>query len=491
MKKIFLSILLSLFCASVWAQTPTFVISDTAQIPDGLICYPYGAGHKTFFTFSCFHSEDTIGSSEDILFLRMTLEHSWMADLSIRLICPSQDTVVIVPNYWSWTSEDGMVISQGTYLGIPLNDSGHSCDESLYPPGIGWDYIWSENTTNGYIYADGTTSPMGANNQVIHAMNSSPNGNGNTVYASDRTNMTRIYKPSQSFANLIGCPLNGTWIVETMDSWAVDNGYVFGCEMAFDERFEICQPPDDLAIDRIGGTYAMVTWDSVASAESYIVEYKSQMEEEYISSLHVTGNSCTLEDLTPQTIYDIRILTICEGNANSDYLTKSFSTEAEDTYFSITPSASTGGFIEPSSPVLVRKYDSQTFTFSNLEYYEMNVLWIDGLPIPWAETTNPYTISDVQKNYTIHVDFIVGVDDYAGGKSSVEIHPNPAQDMITVKTDAAFEKIEIVNLLGQTVYSTSHQNNITHIDISSFRPSVYLIRLTGEAGTITKKLVKE
>lgn len=34
------------------------------------------------------------------------------------------------------------------------------------------------------------------------------------------------YESVQSFDNLLGCPLNGTWTVEVCDMFAIDNGFI-------------------------------------------------------------------------------------------------------------------------------------------------------------------------------------------------------------------------------------------------------------------------
>ena len=43
---------------------------------------------------------------------------------------------------------------------------------------------------------------------------------------------TQFYHPDDSFSNLIGCPLNGDWYIEVQDGWNIDNGYIFGWELA-------------------------------------------------------------------------------------------------------------------------------------------------------------------------------------------------------------------------------------------------------------------
>ncbi|MBR3945960.1 MAG: gliding motility-associated C-terminal domain-containing protein [Bacteroidales bacterium] len=99
--------------------------------------------------------------------------------------------------------------------------------------GRGYDYAWTSNqnyNTVGYVY---NLANLSANTTVYN------NGtqNTNTLYhviPSDVNAGTQIYQPFQSFSNLIGCPLNGTWTISVCDSWAKDNGYIFNWELALD-----------------------------------------------------------------------------------------------------------------------------------------------------------------------------------------------------------------------------------------------------------------
>ncbi len=100
--------------------------------------------------------------------------------------------------------------------------------------GVGYDYAWtssSQYTTVGYVY---DVANMVASSTVYN------NGTAatNTLYhvlPSNADAGTQMYQPYQSFGNLSGCPLNGTWTISVCDSWAKDNGYVFDWEIALSE----------------------------------------------------------------------------------------------------------------------------------------------------------------------------------------------------------------------------------------------------------------
>lgn len=54
-----------------------------------------------------------------------------------------------------------------------------------------------------------------------------------TTDSSSKSQKIGFYKPSEDFASLVGCSLNGRWDVEICDLWSEDNGWVFSWELEF------------------------------------------------------------------------------------------------------------------------------------------------------------------------------------------------------------------------------------------------------------------
>ncbi len=138
----------------------------------------------------------TVTSGADIQSICVNMEHSFMGDIEIQLICPNGQSIML-----SNQINQGAL---GCFLGVP-NDG-----DDIFPiAGTGWDYCWS----------------MGA-----------PNGTWNTFMGTGTyaTLPSDTYAPDDSFDDLIGCPLNGTWTFEVTDLWASDNGYIFNWHMGFD-----------------------------------------------------------------------------------------------------------------------------------------------------------------------------------------------------------------------------------------------------------------
>jgi subtilisin-like proprotein convertase family protein len=218
----------------------TLGVSDTILLPDGEPCNG-NCFYRSSVTFSDFSAGATIRNANDLLYVMLNIEHTFIGDIYIAITCPSGRRSVIlsqcgsgsatchaqIPSgYDTWVSGVG-TSNHGANFGNPNSGNSSSCDPNASGNelGIGWNYIWSENTSRGYTYAGGTG--------LIY---DDANVHNSTVDSSDLANMSQIYVPQETFNNLIGCPLNGTWSIEVVDGWGGDNGHIFNWELGLNEE---------------------------------------------------------------------------------------------------------------------------------------------------------------------------------------------------------------------------------------------------------------
>ena len=125
---------------------------------------------------------------EDVLEVSVNMEHSYMGDLTITLVCPSGQSMTL--------HEQG---GGGTWLGEPVDN-----DATPTSAGVGYDYAWAPSSTNGtWAENAGGTLPAGT------------------------------YEATGDWSDLNGCPVAGYWELEICDSWGSDNGFVFGWSVSF------------------------------------------------------------------------------------------------------------------------------------------------------------------------------------------------------------------------------------------------------------------
>lgn len=167
-------------------------ISDTTFLPDGS-----GAVYTTSIDVTCYTTCDTISDGTDIENLCLILEHSYLGDLEIVIICPNGQEATIKPYPGGG----------GTYLGEPLDFGG---SDGLV--GVGWQYCFNDITPNPTLLGSVGTG------FIVPGVGTPASG---SIGAGE-------YAPFESFDELIGCPLNGSWTIEVTDHLWSDDGYIFG-----------------------------------------------------------------------------------------------------------------------------------------------------------------------------------------------------------------------------------------------------------------------
>ncbi|MFH0894532.1 MAG: T9SS type A sorting domain-containing protein [Bacteroidota bacterium] len=186
-----------------YATATSTVFDSSMFIPDGPACPTQCLEFDTVITN--FTPGQIITSIFDIPALCITMEHSFAGDLGFWLTCPNGQQVMLDPNNHSG----------GAYLGEPMGginhhtyDGANECDPAFNLSGTGWNYCWSE------VYPQqGTLSYLDIGNSPIDSTDVFSNNNYLT--------------PDVSFTSLIGCPMNGQWILKICDDYAVDNGWLF------------------------------------------------------------------------------------------------------------------------------------------------------------------------------------------------------------------------------------------------------------------------
>jgi hypothetical protein len=74
----------------------------------------------------------------------------------------------------------------------------------------------------------------------------------------------------------------------------------------------------------------------------------------------------------------------------------------------------------------------------------------------------------------------------------VKIYPNPTSAVVTIESPetARWDKIEVIGMSGQVVFSLEHSSE-NRVDLSGLPDGFYFIRLTQSNRSVTKKVVKK
>ncbi|MDG1760698.1 MAG: T9SS type A sorting domain-containing protein [Flavobacteriaceae bacterium] len=77
------------------------------------------------------------------------------------------------------------------------------------------------------------------------------------------------------------------------------------------------------------------------------------------------------------------------------------------------------------------------------------------------------------------------------GETSISIYPNPVSNQLSIVSDMKIESVEVLDLMGRTVLSSS-QKVAPMVNVSSLQSGVYMIKLSNKQGeSQTKKFIKK
>jgi hypothetical protein len=163
------------------------------------------------------------------------------------------------------------------------------------------------------------------------------------------------------------------------------------------------------------------------------------------------------------------------------------------------------GFSQDSSGAVIVKYDinNQTQTGNMIDVAslapEMSVAGglyleeIDGTTVIGGVIQN-------QLHFALTLDYantLVGLEEKDRVISLLEVYPNPARNVLNIKTDLQHTDrfhIHIINHLGlleKEITSGMNENGILNIDISGLEGGIYFMQINSQGHSITSKFVKQ
>ncbi len=72
---------------------------------------------------------------------------------------------------------------------------------------------------------------------------------------------------------------------------------------------------------------------------------------------------------------------------------------------------------------------------------------------------------------------------------SINVYPNPAKDVLNVVSDLSIKNITLVNYVGQSVYTSAVNSNTYQMNVSTYAPGMYIVRIETTDGTIITKRI--
>lgn len=160
--------------------------------------------------------------------------------------------------------------------------------------------------------------------------------------------------------------------------------YVWIDNISFEHKQE-CKDPVDLTVLQLGSTHAVLNWNGVDSAGSFLVQVSTDpffsKEDEMVFNGEVSSNTCTVKGLMPQTTYVWRVQALCgERWGESSFSQKATFKTSRSPYFyepfAATVSSSEWTFskshadniVDVPGSVIVRGTDNSSFARTVIGY---------------------------------------------------------------------------------------------------------------------------
>jgi hypothetical protein len=219
-----------------------------------------------------------------------------------------------------------------------------------------------------------------------------------------------------------------------------------------------------------------------------------------------TGNTFTanLTNLTPNTSYTYKAFITFNGTT-VEGSEMTFTTQPEDVEPCETPTNLHASTCDAHS-ITIGWNANGNATSWNIRYRVENGSWSSA-----TSTTNSYVISGLvaETVYEIQVQANCGdgnlsewcepihisttIDGIANWlESSVSLYPNPAREYIDIRVDGDLNvtMMEVYDVYGKLINTVNVIDNPTRINVSSLANGMYFVRVTTEAGSVTKTFVK-
>jgi subtilisin-like proprotein convertase family protein len=428
-------------------------VSGTTFLPDGT-----GVSYSTSITTNCYAPGAVVTAATDITNICLNMEHSYSGDLSLAIQCPNGQTV----NLLTYPSGNG-----SANLGTPWATSTVDGSSATTTPGVGANYCFS--MTGGTTWTSGALSG-----------GTFVSGNGPGTYT-DTYMPAGTYTPQQSFAGLVGCPLNGNWTIQVTDNLGSDNGYIFNWDINFAASFSTASSYTPTIVSQ--GWVAAPTLTNVNATSANVTPVNQGTP---CFDYSVTDNfGCTY--IVPQCItvncgtsLPVGLVSF-EANAVSNErvsLTWETSSETNSDYFNIERS------VDGENWELIATVDAAGTSVETLNYS--------------TDDENPYNGTSYYRLNQFDLNGALGTTDmeavylnFAEGAELI-LFPNPTTSLVSVKGDlVSLSTFQILNTMGQNVRGQvktySQADGSIVLDVSDLAAGIYTVKSGAKAISLVKE----
>ncbi|NCC88174.1 MAG: T9SS type A sorting domain-containing protein, partial [Clostridia bacterium] len=232
---------------------------------------------------------------------------------------------------------------------------------------------------------------------------------------------------------------------------------------------------------------AILDWNSVIGASQYVYEISTDMNfNNNVSTEIINETQKEIFTLSTGTQYFWRVKAINSTLESNWSETWNFITEVPQQYLLTINIVGCGTVnvdgVEYTEPIMIVENSIVTLTAETTESCHFTN-WDGDL----VGSTNPQQLQ-MNANKTVTAIFDIVQVDQVANNQQIQVYPNPATEYITINADN-INKVEIINITGQTVFTLDQEFEYNNILIKHFNKGLYFIKITTDNGVYIENLV--
>jgi hypothetical protein len=261
---------------------------------------------------------------------------------------------------------------------------------------------------------------------------------------------------------------NYEWQVQTVCS---SGSSAFTASVTFTTSSASCGTPAGLASSSITGTGATCTWNAVAGAVSYTLQWKTSAAGTWNTITGIAGTSRTLTGLTACTSYQFKVLAVCSGGSGAYSPTASFSTTGCSA--SYCTSAGTNTSYEYISKVSLGSINNTSGSNGGYGNYTALSTNLSGGAAYTITLTPGFTGSSYREYWKVYIDYNKnGVFTDAGENVATVNSTTAVSAAFTVPASALNGNTRMRVQMRYNSYATSSCGNYTYGEVEDYTVNI-------------------
>jgi hypothetical protein len=108
----------------------------------------------------------------------------------------------------------------------------------------------------------------------------------------------------------------------------------------------------------------------------------------------------------------------------------------------------------------------------------------------YLELTDPLSDNNIGSNWKASGSVIVSVDDTRTG-SDIKIYPSPVTDVLRIESEKQIFSVDLYNIRGIRLRTQLVNSECYNIDMTSFSPGIYVVKVVTPGGNFVRKIIRK